>query len=125
MAKKNDRIVTQIIDDLINECHCEKTFAHFGYEWGFRIINSQEYLDALQLLTDENCKAAKTYAMQINILRKSLVSIDGVMIGDDDKDKLLSNVTPTIVNVLYEDFEDMRREKDAQLFSIDSLLMEL
>ena len=125
MAKKYDRIVTQIIDDLINECHCEKTFEHFGYEWGFRIINSQEYLDALQLLTDENCNAAKTYSMQINILRKSLVSIDGVMIGDDDKDKLLSNVTPTIVNVLYEDFEDMRREKDSQLFSIDSLLMEL
>ena len=119
MAKTNDRIVTQIIDDLINVCHGEKTFEHFGRKWGFRTINSQEYLDALQLIANENGDAARVYAMQIDILRKSLVSIDGVMISDDDKDKLLSNVTPTIVNVLYQDFEDMRREKDAQLFSID------
>ena len=59
------------------------------------------------------------YKMQIEILEKALMTIDGQEVGEAEKEILFNGVNPTIVNSLYQEFEVIRQKKDDELKSLD------
>jgi hypothetical protein len=120
MPAKN-KIVSQIVEDLVSFGMDTEYVTRFGLKWGFKLISSEDYLTILQKSSGESYKEDMTrmYKMQIEILRKSLISIDGKNVSESDKEKLFTRVNPTVVNALYRDFETIRQKKDEELEALD------
>ena len=50
--------------------------------------------------------------MQIEVLRYALVSLNGIELTLEQKNKLLESVSPIVVGVLYNEFERIRHKRD-------------
>jgi hypothetical protein len=121
MPAKTNKIVSQMIEDLVNIGQDTEEVTRYGKTWGFKLISSEEYLDALKKSSgaDYRDEITRMYKMQIEILEKALMTIDGQEVGEAEKEILFNGVNPTIVNSLYQEFEVIRQKKDDELKSLD------
>jgi flagellar motor component MotA len=121
MPAKTNKIVSQMIEDLVNIGQDTEEVTRYGKTWGFKLISSEEYLDALKKSSgaDYRDEITRMYKMQIEILEKALMTIDGQEVGEAEKEILFNGVNPTIVNSLYQEFEVIRQKKDEELKSLD------
>ena len=121
MPAKTNKIVSQMIEDLVNIGQDTEEVTRYGKTWGFKLISSEEYLDALKKSSgaDYRDEITRMYKMQIEILEKALMTIDGQEVGEAEKEILFNGVNPTIVNSLYQEFEVIRQKKDDELKNLD------
>lgn len=112
MAKnKNDKLIDGLIADIVD--NDVEIVEKYGKKWGIRPISSKEYLSVLN-----NSKkyredgATRFYGMQIEVLRYALVSLNGIELTLEQKNKLLESVSPIVVGVLYNEFERIRHKRD-------------
>ena len=112
MAKnKNDKLIDGLIVDIVD--NDVEIVEKYGKEWGIRPISSKEYLSVLN-----NSKqyredgATRFYGMQIEVLRYALVSLNGIELTLEQKNKLLESVSPIVVGALYNEFERIRHKRD-------------
>lgn len=116
MASKTDKLITEMLSDLIEDTEDIEYVTEYGKEWGFKQINAKEYLNTLKKSQDLNRdELTRLFGMQIEILKYALVYLEGIKLTDAQKTKLLENVSPSMINVLYNDFEEIRRKKEAEL----------
>lgn len=121
MPAKTNKLVSQMIEDLVNIGQDTEDVVRYGKTWGFKLISSEEYLSALKNSSgpDYRDEITRMYKMQIEILERALITIDGQEIGEAEKEILFNGVNPTIVNDLYREFEVIRQKKDEELKNLD------
>ena len=119
MAKANDKIVSQMIEDLVSMGQETVDIMKFDKKWTFKLITSGEYLKILKNSSDYRDELTRMFKMQMEILTYALISINDISLNDDDKKKLFEKVNPTIINTLYQEFVNFRSKKDDVLFSLD------
>lgn len=121
MPAKTNKLVSQMIEDLVNIGQDTEDVVRYGKTWGFKLISSEEYLSALKNSSgpDYRDEITRMYKMQIEILERALITIDGQEIGEAEKEILFNGVNPTIVNDLYREFEVIRQKKDDELKNLD------
>ena len=121
MPAKTNKLVSQMIEDLVNIGQGTEDVVRYGKTWGFKLISSEEYLSALKNSSgpDYRDEITRMYKMQIEILERALITIDGQEIGEAEKEILFNGVNPTIVNDLYREFEVIRQKKDDELKNLD------
>ena len=121
MPAKTNKLVSQMIEDLVNIGQDTGDVVRYGKTWGFKLISSEEYLSALKNSSgpDYRDEITRMYKMQIEILERALITIDGQEIGEAEKEILFNGVNPTIVNDLYREFEVIRQKKDDELKNLD------
>lgn len=115
MASKADKLIEEMLSDLIEDTEDIETVVEFGKEWGFKQISAKEYLATLKKSQDLNRdELARMFGMQIEILKAALVTLEGRKLTDAQKVKLVENVSPSMINTLYNDFEEIRRKKEKE-----------
>ena len=108
MASKADKLIEEMLSDLIEDTEDIETVVEFGKEWGFKQISAKEYLATLKKSQDLNRdELARMFGMQIEILKAALVTLEGRKLTDAQKVKLVENVSPSMINTLYNDFEEL------------------
>ena len=113
-------MIDDLLSDLISVGQDVQKINRYGREWGFRMITSDEYSNTLEATTQyKNDDMVRMYKMEVEILIHSLVSVNDVKIPDDKKRELFENTSPSVVNALYQEFENMRTENDRKLSDMD------
>lgn len=112
MAKnKNDKLIDGLIADIVDDD--VEIVEKYGKKWGIRPISSKEYLSVLNKSKQyREDGATRFYGMQIEVLRYALVSLNGIELTLEQKNKLLESVSPIVVGVLYNEFERIRHKRD-------------
>lgn len=112
MAKnKNDKLIDGLIADIVD--NDVEIVEKYGKKWGIRPISSKEYLSVLNKSKQyREDGATRFYGMQIEVLRYALVSLNGIELTLEQKNKLLESVSPIVVGVLYNEFERIRHKRD-------------
>lgn len=115
MASKADKLIEEMLSDLIEDAEDIETVVEFGKEWGFKQISAKEYLATLKKSQELNRdELTRMFGMQIEILKVALVTLEGRKLTDAQKVKLIENVSPSMINTLYNDFEEIRRKKEKE-----------
>jgi hypothetical protein len=124
MAKnKNDKLIENLIADIVNDD--VEIVEKYGKKWGIRPISSKEYLSVLNKSKQyREDGATRFYGMQIEVLRYALVSLNGIELTSEQKNKLLESVSPIVVGVLYNEFERIRHSRDDKLQDEDTIAEE-
>lgn len=97
MAKnKNDKIIDGLIADIVDDD--VEIVEKYGKEWGIRPISSKEYLSVLNKSKQyREDGATRFYGMQIEVLRYALVSLNGIELTLEQKNKLLESVSQLLL----------------------------
>ena len=86
MASKADKLIEEMLSDLIEDTEDIETVVEFGKEWGFKQISAKEYLATLKKSQDLNRdELARMFGMQIEILKAALVTLEGRKLTDAQK----------------------------------------
>ena len=81
-----------------------------------RPISSQEYLDALkESQSYKQDDLTRMFGMQISILKHALVSVNGLILTDEQKNKILNAISPAVLTTLYNEFEAIRHKSDDEI----------
>ena len=118
---KNDKLIAEMLGDLIDQSEDTTVVKKYGKDWAMRPISSSEYLNALK--DSQNLKQdeiTRVFGMQIAILKRGLISVNGIVLTDEQKDKILNAISPVVLNTLYNEFEEIRRKNDEKLDKIEN-----
>ena len=111
---KNDKLIEDLISDLVQDD--EIVIEKYEKEWKFRIVNSRDYLKVLQNSKKYNDDdATRLYCMQIEFLRLALISLNGIILTDMQKDRILNTVSPVVISALYDNYEEIRKARAKEL----------
>jgi len=119
MARKNDKLVEQMLEDLIAIGEDTIKVVKYGKEWEFKVLASEEYLRALQASSVYKDEYTRLFKLELEVLKFALVTIDGIEWSFEHKQQLLNNLNPVIVNTLYQEFDKLRANKESQLAIIE------
>lgn len=116
IKNKNDKIISEMLADLIDPSEETEIVEKYGKKWAMRPISSQEYLDALkESQSYKQDDLTRMFGMQISILKHALVSVNGLILTDEQKNKILNAISPAVLTTLYNEFEAIRHKSDDEI----------
>jgi hypothetical protein len=117
MAKKKaDRMISDLLADLVESPQDIEYVELFGKTWGFRQITTKDHIEVLRN-TQKFAKddMARVFGFTVEYLRLGLVSVEGIILTDDQKDELLENISPAMLNALYYEYDKVRYNHQQKL----------
>ena len=110
--KKSDKLVADLLADLIESPQDIDYVELFDKKWGFRQITTKDHLGVLKKTQALNKdEAARVFGITLEYLRNALVSVEGIILTDEQKSQLLENISPAMLNALFFEFEKVSRRK--------------
>lgn len=118
---KNDKLISEMLADLIDPSEETEVVEKYGKKWAMRPISSQEYLEALKESQSYNKDdLTRMFGMQISILKHALVSVNDLVLTDEQKTKVLNAISPAVLTTLYNEFEVIRHKNDDEISKIEN-----
>jgi len=114
MANKNSKLLDDLISSLVQDDTVE--IEKYGKTWEFKLINSKDYLAVLNNSKKyKEDEATRLYSLQVEIIRIALVSLNGIVLTDVQKDRIVTSVSPVIIANLYTEYEKLRKDSAVKL----------
>ncbi|MFW6014950.1 MAG: hypothetical protein ACOCRK_00770 [bacterium] len=110
------------LQDLVFIGRIEETVKVLGKEWKMVTLNSDEHLGATNNSGKYNDTLSRLYAMKIEFLSRAIKSVSGIPFDDVDEAKeFLSEAQPTLVNRLYDKYEELQQKQNESLKDLDEI----
>lgn len=122
---QNDEVMKELIRQFIYQGYATKEFEKFNKTWLFRTLSPREHddiVDYVTKLTNKESIRQKTY--ESFVLKKALLSINGLELSDEQKDKLLDNLPTVMFDSIYESYHELEKLQTEALLHED-LIKEL
>ena len=112
---KNNNIIDQMLGDLTS--FTERTFEtdKFGHKWVFKAIGSGDHVNVIADSYGPQDRVARLFKLEIVTLRRALLSVDGVVLNDQEKEYLFDHVAPTVIDELADAYEAFRANNEKEL----------
>lgn len=105
MEDNDKQKIDPLIEDIVFIGYSTQIIEKFGKKWVFKTLDSEEHLDALALTNMYSDSLSKMFKMKIEILKRSLVSINDIKISEEIKETMFEKLPKTIIELLYEEYE--------------------
>lgn len=119
MKNESDKIVNQMISDLISIGQETTEVLKMDKKWTFKILSADEHLKTIADSAYYNDPLARIFKMQVEVLKESIISINDTTLSKEEKSELFSKVNPTIIDILYNEYESIKNKKEKAILDID------
>ena len=113
VTNKN-KLIAKMMEDIFAMSSDKLEVKKFGKKWVFRQLTTAEHVETINNSQSDDM-VTRIYKLQIETLKRALVSIDGVEFSLKDADSLFTNVVPTVGDVLFVEYDRFRNEKNDEL----------
>ena len=111
----------KVLEDLIFLGATDDTVKVFGKNWKLQTLAADEHLSATNATSNYDT-LSRIFALKIEILARSLKSIDDVNITDFVEGlEVARKLQPAIINRLYEEYEKLQQKQNTSLNDLDEL----
>lgn len=101
------------LEDLIFLGRVEEEVTLYGKKWMLRVLDSNEQLIATNESSKYNDTLARVFALKIEILGRSLSSVDGENINDIVEGiELIKKLQPIVTNNLFNEYEKLQKKQE-------------
>ena len=114
-----DVAIDKLINGLVEISQATKDVAMFDHVWRFKLLNSQEHLAMISSTADQLDSYARIYRVQIATLNAALVSIDGKVLTNEEKSYMFYNVSPSVIEMLFSEYDTFRKDHAAKISGKD------
>ena len=100
----------QALQDIIFAGRLTRTVEILGKNWVLQTVDSKDNIEFLNELKNEKDDNVKFLKFRQNMIAKSLVSVDGIELKDDEGFEFISSLPIQIVSQLYDEYTELTKQ---------------